>query len=361
MTMKQRGKYVQKAVIWLSVMALGFAICFGIGAERWADWGRGAAVLSAGMLQPQTTTSTSVSTPDTYVSGMIDTDDRYAAESVAPAIHTNVSATVPTQAKKSAKVVTEQLSSGKYVVGKVAIKNSADKAIDIAKQFSILPKIKVLNNQKPQVLILHTHTTECYLDYDAGFYNHSDPTRTRDAAKNTVAVGEAIAKQLRDAGIGVIHDTTEHDYPQYNGAYTRSLQTAQRIIKQNPTIVAVLDIHRASIMRTQNEKIKPPVTINGKKAAQLMILTSVSNTKSVPHPNWQQNLRFALQLQNRLNTTYEGLMRPLNLVDARYNQHLAPASLLLEVGSEVNTLEEALYAGELFGEQFAKQMLALQT
>lgn len=358
--MKQHGKQVRNAVLWLSVGVLGVVVCFGMGAEKWADLGRDAAALSAGMLQPQTTASTSASVPDTDHAGMIDTEDRFSVESGTPVVNTGASVTVPTKSKKSGTVVTEQLSSGKYVVKKVAIKNSAGKDIDIAKQFSVLPNIKVLKNQKPQVLILHTHTTECYLDYDAGFYNHSDPTRTRDAAKNMVAVGEAIAKQLRDAGIGVIHDTTEHDYPQYNGAYSRSLETAQRIIKQNPTIVAVLDIHRDSIMRTENEKIKPTVTVNGKKAAQLMILTSVSNTKSVPHPNWQQNLRFALQLQNRLNTTYEGLMRPLNLVDARYNQHLAPASMLLEVGSEVNTLEEALYAGELFGEQFAKQMLALQ-
>lgn len=268
--------------------------------------------------------------------------------------------TAPPRSDKGGTVTEEQLSSGKYLVEKVAVKNSAQKDIDIQKQFAALPNITVRDDDTPQVLILHTHTTECYLGYDAGYYNADDPTRTRDESKNMIAVGEAIAQQLRTAGIGVIHDTTEHDYPQYNGAYSRSLATATRIIKQNPNIVAVLDIHRDSIMRSETEKVKPTVMINGKKAAQLMILSSVSNTAAVPHPKWQENLRFALQLQNRLNTQYEGLMRPLNLVGARYNQHLAPASMLVEVGSDVNTLEEAVYAGELFGEQFAELLISLK-
>ena len=268
--------------------------------------------------------------------------------------------TAPPRSDKGGTVTEEQMSSGKYVVEKVAVKNSAQKDIDITKQFAVSPNVTVRDGDTVQVLILHTHTTECYLGYDAGYYNDDDPTRTRDASKNMVAVGEAIAEQLRAVGIGVIHDTTEHDYPQYNGAYSRSLATATRIIEQNPDIVAVLDIHRDSIMRSETEKVKPTVTINGKKAAQLMILSSVSNTDAVPHPQWKENLRFALQLQNRLNTEYEGLMRPLNLVGARYNQHLAPASMLVEVGSDVNTLEEAVYAGELFGEQFAELLVSLK-
>lgn len=361
--MKKHVKTLRTIGILLLVGTLCIVLCGSIHAETWVQWGRTAASLSAGMWQPQMQLSITngVMQHSPSESPHTVTQEGTTTTTIAQSVnHTTAATSVPTRAKNSGTVVTEQLSSGKYVVGKIAIKNSADKNIDIAKQFSILPDITVLKSNTPQVLILHTHTTECYLDYDAGFYNKSDPTRTRNAKKNVVAVGEAIAAQLRDAGIGVIHDTTEHDYPQYNGAYTRSLATAQRVVKQNKNIIAVLDIHRDSIMRTDHEKIKPTVEINGKKAAQLMILTSVSNTKSVPHPDWQENLRFALQLQNRLNTAYEGLMRPLNLVGARYNQHLAPASLLLEVGSEVNTLEEAVYAGELFGEQFAKQLLALQ-
>ncbi len=361
--MKKHAKIWRFLLILLTVSAVSVVLCGSVRPGTWINLGRTAASLSAGMMQPQDQTTISNSLPEMNPSDAPDMSIPVSGSTTTngQTTHsTTVKVTTPTRSKNSGTVVTEQLSSGKYTVGKVAIKNSAEKTIDIAKQFSTAPNITVQKNNKPQVLILHTHTTECYLDYDAGFYNNSDPTRTRDAAKNMVAVGEAIAQQLRDAGIGVIHDTTEHDYPQYNGAYTRSLATAQRIIKQYPSIIAVLDIHRDSIMRTKNEKIKPTVEIGGKKAAQLMILTSVSNTKDVPHPKWQENLRFSLQLQNRLNTAYEGLMRPLNLVGARYNQHLAPASLLLEVGSEVNTLAEAVYSGELFGEQFAKQLLALQ-
>lgn len=78
--------------------------------------------------------------------------------------------------------------------------------MDIADLLSRKPAISITDTAEPQVLLMHTHTTECYLDYDAGFYNDSDPTRTLDETKNVVAVGEVVAAQLQAAGIGVVHD-----------------------------------------------------------------------------------------------------------------------------------------------------------
>lgn len=366
--MKWNARPLRTAITILTVAALTVGIGSSVDSKEWMSFGGKTALFAAKLWNPDagqwismteqdgshissgslpengtgTTSSTTVETPESDNTTQV-----------------NVT-TAPPRSKKGGTVITDQLSSGNYVVEKVAVKNSANKSIDIAKQFSIRPAITVRKDNTPQVLILHTHTTECYLGYDAGYYNDDDPTRTRDAKKNMVAVGEAIAEQLRAAGIGVIHDTTEHDYPQYNGAYSRSLATANRVLSQNDHIVAVLDIHRDCIMRSDTEKVKPTVTIDGKQAAQLMILTSVSNTDAVPHPKWKENLRFALQLQNNLNTEYEGLMRPLNLVGARYNQHLAPASMLVEVGSDANTLDEAIYAGELFGKEFAALLVSMQ-
>ncbi len=365
--MKPILKHIRTALTLLTTAAFGIHLAVSVDADTWAQVGAKTAMFAAGMWQPQSAQWVSVTERDDLYASADNTPSTGTGSSSSTAINTEESnvteantVTVPARSEKGGTVVTEQLSSGAYLVEKVAIKNTANVNIDIAKQFSALPDITVLNDTTPQVLILHTHTTECYLGYDAGYYNDTDPTRIRDTDQNMVAVGEAIAEQLRAAGIGVIHDTTEHDYPQYNGAYSRSLATANRVIQQYPNVIAVLDIHRDCIMRSDTEKVKPTVTINGQKAAQMMILTSVSDTDAVPHPNWEQNLRMALQLQNQINTAYEGLMRPLNLVNARYNQHVAPGSMLVEVGSDVNTLEEAVYAGELFGEQFAKLLVSMQ-
>ena len=320
---------------------------------------RGAASFSAAWWNPQSVkTEIVVSHTETATASPSNAEDMEEIVETLPAINVE-NQPAPKQGKGG--MVTEKQMTGSYIVENIAVKNNAGRKLDIAKEFQILPKIPVKSTDEPQVLILHTHTTECYLTYDAGFYNDTDPTRSRDPSVSVVAVGEAIASELRAAGIGVIHDTTEHDYPQYTGAYTRSLATAQRIVNRYPSIVSVLDIHRDSISGKAGEKIKPTVAVDGRKAAQMMILTSVSDSTDVPHPHWQENFRFALQLQNRLSTAYDGIMRPLNIVGARYNQHLAPASLLLEVGSEVNTLAEAVFSGKLFGRQMANLLIELKT
>ena len=92
-----------------------------------------------------------------------------------------------------------------------------------------------------------------------------------------------------------------------------------------------------------------------------MIIASTCDTEAVPHPNWEQNLRFALRLQSALHTKYEGLVRPLYLVDSRYNQHLTNGSLLIEVGSDSNTVEEAVYSGQLVGKTLAQVLDELKS
>lgn len=263
-------------------------------------------------------------------------------------------ATLPTTtaSKPSAAkgTVLTQLITGTQTVEGIAVKNRSGKVLDIAKESKISPKFSVdFNSKNPQVLILHTHTTEGYMTEDRGFYTENDLVRTKDHSKNVCAVGAAIATQLKKAGVGVIHDTTVHDNPKYTGAYTRSEATAKQILKQHPSIKVILDIHRDAIIPNDTTRVKPTATVNGKKAAQMMIIAGVVSTNSIPHPNWQENFHFALQLQKSLATSYPGLMRPLSLVGSRYNQHLAPGYLLIEMGSDVNTVNEAVYSGELLG------------
>ncbi|MBQ4312234.1 MAG: stage II sporulation protein P, partial [Oscillospiraceae bacterium] len=144
---------------------------------------------------------------------------------------------------------------------------------------------------QPTVLIMHTHATECYED-DAvnGYY------RTTDKERNVCAVGERIAGKLRENGIGVIHDTTLHDHPSYNGAYDRSRETIERILSENPTIRIVLDIHRDAMER-DGERLAPVTVINGRKAAQVMIICGCDDG-TMGMPRCKENFGFACALQS---------------------------------------------------------------
>jgi len=96
-------------------------------------------------------------------------------------------------------------------------------------------------------------------------------------------------------------------------------------------------------------RIKPTAVINGKKAAQVMIISGCDDDGTLGFPNWEYNLRLAMRLQKSMADLYPGLGRPLNFCARKYNENMTKGSLLVEFGTEVNTLDEAAYAGELFG------------
>lgn len=261
---------------------------------------------------------------------------------------------VPKKAANAGKVLTQDLSGDKGAGG-IAVRNRSGKVFDIVKELQKGSGIRVeRNSEQPQVLILHTHTTENYLTYDAGFYNPADVVRTKDMTRNVCAAGKAVADALNAAGIYTLHDTTIHDNPQYTGAYGRSEQTAAALLKKYPSIKVVLDVHRDAILPDDTTHVKPTAAIEGKNAAQMMIVAGVVSTDALPHPNWQKNFSFALQLHKKLSDTYPSLMRPLYVVASRYNQHLSPGYLLVEIGSDVNTEREAVYSGQLLGKTLAE-------
>lgn len=208
-----------------------------------------------------------------------------------------------------------------------------------------------VNDDGAQVLIMHTHTTECYSSSEITKYSVSENGRTTNDRKNMIAIGKIIADELNKNGISTIHDTTVHDYPIYNHAYTRAAATISGILKQNPGIKAVLDIHRDSIGDGSSKKLT--ATLPTGTAAQIMIVAG-TDKNGLTHTNWQDNLIFASKLQHTTNELYPGLMRPLNLRAERFNQHLTPGSLIIEVGSNTNTLEEAKLAASAFSEVIIK-------
>jgi len=188
-----------------------------------------------------------------------------------------------------------------------------------------------------QVLIIHTHTTESYASGEYSFTGDSD--RNLDETKNIVTVGAEIAKVLRNHGIGVYHDTTVHDYPSYNGAYNRALATAKSRMAEHPGIRVILDVHRDGITQEDGTKVKVATDINGEKVAQCMFV--IGSNALLTHDYWQENLKLACKIQAEASKLYPNLMRPIYLREERFNQQISTGSVILEVGSNGNTLEEA--------------------
>ncbi len=233
--------------------------------------------------------------------------------------------------------------------GRVRVKNVNKTGIDIEKILGERIDLSVTKD-KPSVLIFHTHTTETYQILDRGFYETDFRTRSQSDAVNMVRVGKAICAEIEKAGYGVIHDTVIHDHS-YNGAYAHSRETIEKILKDNPSIQVVLDIHRDAIQLSDGTKIKPTAKIKGKKAAQIMIISGCQEEGNpiTNLPDWRYNLTFAVHLQNKLEELYEGITRPLYFCPRSYNMNVSHCSLLVEVGSDANTLEEAVYTGKCIG------------
>lgn len=241
-------------------------------------------------------------------------------------------------------ILETSLATGGIQYQNIWVKNSnQNHSIDVAEELQKQPAVKIKKNAEPQVLIYHTHTTEAFLG----------DTRTTDKSRSVCAVGDEIEKQLKAAGIGVIHDTTYHDYPAYNGSYDRSVVTMANYLKKYPSIQVTLDIHRDAMSRSDGTQLKPTATVAGKKAAQIMIISGCDDTGDLGFPNWEYNLRLAVRLQKSLSDLYPGLARPLDFCARRYNENMTKGSLLVEFGTNTNTLDEAKYSGELFGKSLA--------
>ena len=204
----------------------------------------------------------------------------------------------------------------------------------------------------PTVLIVHTHTSEAYT-MEAGWeYDENETARTQDTEYSVVRVGRVLAEGLEARGISVLHDTSFNDYPSYNGAYNSTLKKIQQWVEEYPTIQMVIDIHRDAGANADGTPVRHAVTLDGQETAQLMLVVG-TDQGGLSHPNWQDNLSWALKLQAVLERWWPGLCRNLDLRTERFNQHMTPGSLLIEVGSSGNTLKEALAAAELLADGLA--------
>lgn len=233
--------------------------------------------------------------------------------------------------------------------GNVWVKNTNKyHDIDIAAELEKQPDVSLKRDGSVEILLYHTHTTEAF----------QGETRTQDNSRNVVAVGEKVAAELEAAGFGVVHDTTCHDYPSYNGSYDRSGETIQRNLEQYPGIQVAIDIHRDAL-GTSEARTKPTVMVNGRKAAQIMIVSGCDDDGTIGFPDWEYNLRLAVRCQQAVSDLYPSLARPLSFCPKKYNEHMTHGSILVEFGTDASTLDEVLYSGELFGKALVQTLLGL--
>ena len=212
-----------------------------------------------------------------------------------------------------------------------------------------------LPEEGPQVLIVHTHGSEAYTPDGTDTYVATGECRTTDTEKSVVRVGDEIAKVLTEMGLTVVHDTGLYDYPEYNGAYDRSLAAVEGWLAQYPTIQVVLDVHRDALIGADGTVYKPITTINGESCAQVMLV--MGSNALYDHPGWLENLALAVQVQKEMNTLWPTLARHIGLRENRYNQQTAPGAMLVEVGSHGNTLQEALAAARMFARALGAVLL----
>ena len=258
----------------------------------------------------------------------------------------------------TARTLVPTSTDGYIVAGDVYISNGSVNTFD-ASLFDGTFAARLSEEEGPQVLIVHTHGSEAYTMPPGEEYEASSECRTTDCNYNVVRIGDEIAAALEEAGISVIHDATLHDYPQYSGAYDRSLATINSYLEQYPSISFVLDIHRDAISDGEGNMYKVVSNVAGVNAAQMTFVIGTDGG-GLEHPNWRENLKLAAAVQQNLLDDYPTLMRPITVRNSRYNQHVTTGSLLVEMGAAGNSLDEALLSGRLLGQALAETILSAE-
>lgn len=191
---------------------------------------------------------------------------------------------------------------------------------------------------KPLVALYCTHNAESYV---------SSQGAAKIEGKNggVYQVAESLKKALEDKyKITAVLDPTLHDYPDWRKSYTNSLVTLEKIKAAYPSVQMFIDVHRDATTTRESTTVE----IKGEKAAKLMFI--VGSDTRLPHPNWQENRQYANRLAHAAEILYPGLVKGVRVQDGRYNQHVSPHCLLLEVGGTENSLEEAKRSASLLAD-----------
>lgn len=188
----------------------------------------------------------------------------------------------------------------------------------------------------PQILIYHTHSQEAFADSVPG-----------DTSTGIVGVGSHLADILTNQyGYEVLHHTASYDLPSRDDAYSVALPDIEKVLEENPQIQVVIDLHRDAM----DESTRLVMDLDGRPTARFMFFNGLSRTRKTGNiaylynENLDSNLAFSFQLQKVANEYYPGLTRKIYLKAYRYNMHLRPKNLLIELGAQNNTVEEAMNA-----------------
>ena len=217
--------------------------------------------------------------------------------------------------------------------GNVKIKNETD--YQITEDILNTDNLSIENKN---VILFHTHSCESYTSSEKYPYTPTGNYRTTDLNYTVTRVGTELETYLKGYNYNVIHNTDYHDYPAYNGSYTRSLKTVENILKTTPSDI-IIDVHRDAI--GSRSDYAPTVKIGDEEAAQLMFVIG-TDEGGLWHPNWRENLKFAIKVQQKAEEMYPGLFKTMMLTTSRYNQHTGKYASIIEVGATGNTLEQCL-------------------
>ena len=233
------------------------------------------------------------------------------------------------------EVITKNPIADAYTKKYKGVKIKNETGYDLSDEDLSYDKLKI---NKSNIIIFHTHTCESYTSSKKYSYTPTGNFRTTDLKYSVARVGDELTKYLKKYNLNVTHNKTYHDYPAYNGSYSRSLSTVSGILKKTKADI-IIDLHRDAIGSYSG--YAPTVRIGDEECAQIMFVIGTDGGK-LKHPNWKSNLQFAIKLQELANKEYPGLFKPIIVRNSRYNQHLGKAACIIEVGSTGNKLEQCL-------------------
>ena len=226
-------------------------------------------------------------------------------------------------------------------IGSVKIKNETD--YQITEDMFNTDDLTIDNKN---IILFHTHSCESYTSSEKYPYTPTGNFRTTDLNFTVTRVGTELETYLKQYNYNVVHNTDYHDYPAYNGSYTRSLKTVENILQTTPSDI-IIDVHRDAI--GSRSDYAPTVKIGDEEAAQLMFVIG-TDAGGLWHPNWKENLKFAIKVQQKANEMYPGLFKTMMLTKSRYNQHTGKYASIIEVGATGNTLDQCLVSMKYLAE-----------
>ncbi len=360
--MQRLGRFFRNLIIVASAAVCLW--CAGGSLQQWAkEQGGDALLFAAGMqAQPQpegAPAPTPASPPQVGGATLSEEAEPFLPDDGVVPFHSDLLpglAVTPEPGRGTGPVEETQLGGGQQV-DNFFVKDTTESGTDLAAELLQDPAVDLKGDGSIEVLLYHTHTSEAYVKSHTGFYYTDMETRTQNQDMSVVAVGEEVKRALEERGIGVVHDTTVND-TLFNGSYARSWEVLQNNLSQYPTIQVTIDLHRDSMTTQEGVKYKPTAEVGGRKAAQFMVLAGCDADGGWgDFPDWRDNLHLALRVQQTAARLYPGLTRPMNFSNSKYNMNATKGSLLIEVGTEVNTIGEARYTGSLLGEVLAETLL----